>query len=346
MKKTTYIFLSFILALAVSCEGEVNSSFYDHPHHNTGSGTPDNPDTPGPDEPSGPEYDETVYELDQSLWKTVQVSDGVVWKNFEATDVITGAPQIVNVLDVDLEAKKNDVKLVYYYPSVTPSAAFSDQKAVGVINAGYELNSIFVKVAGNTYGSIKNSYINNTVPQWKNDGAIFIDGDDVKIAYSGKGMKVSAQRQYYLGCSEPNILSSAPMLIDDSEPVGEVFAKTDLTYEQLITLDSEDPLRHQGIRHPRTAVAKTSDNHLLLITVDGRRETVSAGMTARELTIFLKNWFKPQYALNLDGGGSTTMCVKDQGDPSTHVVNYPCDNGQFDHAGERARDTHICVVPR
>lgn len=50
-------------------------------------------------------------------------------------------------------------------------------------------------------------------------------------------------------------------------------------------------------------------------------------MTAKELTIFLKNWFKPQYALNLDGGGSTTMCVKGQGDPATHVVNYPTDNG-------------------
>ncbi len=344
MKKLTYIILPVLLAVSmVACEGESTGSFYDHPHHNTGTDTPDIPDTPDPEKP---QYDETVYNLDQSLWKTVPVSDGVVWKNFEAADVITGAPQIVNVLDVDMDAKKNDVKLVYYYPAVTPSTAFKDQKAVGVINAGYEIGSIFVKVAGNVLGSIKNAYINNTVPQWKNDGAIFIDGDNVNISYCCKGMKLAAQRQFFFGCSEPDILSSAPMLIDNNEPVGELFAKSDLTYEQLITLNSEDPLRHQGIRHPRTAVAKTADNHLLLITVDGRREDVSAGMTARELTIFLKNWFKPQYALNLDGGGSTTMCVKGQGDQDTHVVNYPVDNGQFDHAGERVRDTHICIIPR
>ena len=348
MKKITYIFLSLLLAGAVSCDGETTSSFYDHPHHtvNGGGDGPDNPDKPNPDEPDKPEYDNTAYNLDKSLWKTTTISDGVVWKNFEANDVISGAAQIVNVLDVDLSAGKNDIKLVYYYPSVTTSTVMANEKAIGAINAGYELASIFVKVAGQTYGSIKNAYIANVVPQWKNDGALFIDGDDVKISYCCKGMKLSAQRQFYFSCTEPNIISSAPMLIDDFEPVGEVFAKTDLTSEQVWALNSENPIRHQGVRHPRTAIAKTEDNHLLLITVDGRREGISEGMSAKELTIFLKNWFKPQYALNLDGGGSTTMCVKGQGDASTNVVNYPCDNGKFDHSGERARDTHICVIPR
>lgn len=347
MKKITYILLSLFLVGTISCGGETTSSFYDHPHHtvNGGGDDPDpNPDpTPDPDKP---EYDNTVYQLDESLWKTTTVSDGVVWKNFEAVDVISGAAQIVNVLDVDLSAGKNDIKLVYYYPSVATSTAMANEKAVGAINAGYELASIFVKVAGQIYGSIKNAYIANVVPQWKNDGALFIDGDDVNISYCCKGMKLSEQRQFYLSCTQPNIISSAPMLIDDYEPVGEVFAKTDLTEDQIWALNSEDPIRHQGVRHPRTAIAKTEDNHLLLITVDGRREGKTEGMSAKELTIFLKNWFKPQYALNLDGGGSTTMCVKGQGDPGTNVVNYPCDNGQFDHAGERVRDTHICIIPR
>lgn len=347
MKKTAYILIASALALLLSCEGQPTSSFYDHPHHTVNGGdNPDTPDKPDPGEPDKPEYDNTTYTLDQSLWKSTIISDGVVWKNFEAKDVISGAAQIVNVLDVDLSAGKNDIKLVYYYPSVATSEAMAKEKAVGAINAGYELASIFVKVAGQTYGSIKNAYIANVVPQWKNEGALFIDGDNVNIAYCCKGMKLSAQRQYYLSCTQPNIISSAPMLIDDFEPVGEVFAKTDLTHEQILALNSEDPIRHQGVRHPRTAIAKTEDNHILLITVDGRREGVSEGMTARELTIFIKNWLKPQYALNLDGGGSTTMCVKGQGDASSNVVNYPCDNGKFDHDGERVRDTHICVVPR
>ena len=38
-------------------------------------------------------------------------------------------------------------------------------------------------------------------------------------------------------------------------------------------------------------------------------------------------------ALNLDGGGSTTLWLSGASDDG--VVNYPCDNGRFDHAGER-----------
>ena len=216
MKKLTYILLSvFLVCAAAACDGKDEGSFYDHPHHNTGS--PDTPDpSPEPEDPEKPEYDKTVYTLDESLWKTTTVSEGVVWKNFEATDVISKAPQIVNVIDVDLTAKKYDVKLVYYSPAVVPSEAFKQNNAVAAINAGYELNSIFVKVAGQIYGSIKNAYISNVVPQWKNDGALFIDGDNVDITYCCKGMKLNAQRQYYFNCTQPDILSSAPMLIDNN----------------------------------------------------------------------------------------------------------------------------------
>ena len=66
-------------------------------------------------------------------------------------------------------------------------------------------------------------------------------------------------------------------------------------------------------------------------------------MNARELTLFLVTWFNPQYALNLDGGGSSTLCVKGEGDPVTHVVNYPTDDGQYNHSGERVRDAFIVV---
>lgn len=67
-------------------------------------------------------------------------------------------------------------------------------------------------------------------------------------------------------------------------------------------------------------------------------------MNARELTFFLKENFDPQYALNMDGGGSSTLCVSGQGDPDTHVVNYPTDGGGFDHTGERLLVTHIYVM--
>ena len=54
-----------------------------------------------------------------------------------------------------------------------------------------------------------------------------------------------------------------------------------------------------------------------------------AGMSLFELGVFLRS-LKCQQAINLDGGGSTTMWIKSQG-----VVNYPSDNQRFDHSGER-----------
>ena len=180
-----------------------------------------------------------------------------------------------------------------------------------------------------------------TVPQWKDEGALYIEGDrDITIAFDGKGKTIAQQRSFYNSSKHRNIITSAPMLIDDFEPVGETFADAGLTSSQINKLDYEDPLRHQGVRHPRTVVAKTENNHFLMIAIDGRR-TSSAGMTAKEVTQFLVKHFNPQYALNMDGGGSTALCVRGLGKADTHLVNAPTDE-----EGERKRDTHFVIVEK
>ena len=79
------------------------------------------------------------------------------------------------------------------------------------------------------------------------------------------------------------------------------------------------------------------------MVVDGR-QTNRNGMSCRELTKFMVKWFNPQYALNLDGGGSTAMCVEKLGDTSTNVVNSPIDSSK--PGQERARDTHILILDK
>jgi hypothetical protein len=69
-------------------------------------------------------------------------------------------------------------------------------------------------------------------------------------------------------------------------------------------------------RHPRTAVGVRADGTLLLVTVDGRRPAESVGMSLPELTDLMLE-LGCVSALNLDGGGSTTMVVDGQ------VVNSP-----------------------
>lgn len=64
-------------------------------------------------------------------------------------------------------------------------------------------------------------------------------------------------------------------------------------------------------------------------------------MSAKELTQFIRKYFNPAYALNLDGGGSTTMWVKGEG-----VINYPTDNKRFDHYGQRRIRNYIMVTTK
>ena len=85
-------------------------------------------------------------------------------------------------------------------------------------------------------------------------------------------------------------------------------------------------------RHPRTAAAWDT-RHLFLVTVDGRQSGYSRGMTFQELAEFLTGTLGVEQAINLDGGGSTTMVTGGE------VVNRPSDS-----AGERAIGAAILVV--
>ncbi len=86
-------------------------------------------------------------------------------------------------------------------------------------------------------------------------------------------------------------------------------------------------------KHPRTAVAKLKDGKFLMITVDGRSEQ-SAGIGLQNLSEILIELGAAD-AMNLDGGGSTTMFLDGK------IVNQPSDQ-----TGERKVGDAILVTPR
>jgi hypothetical protein len=80
-------------------------------------------------------------------------------------------------------------------------------------------------------------------------------------------------------------------------------------------------------KNPRTAVGFSADGlKMWLVTVDGR-STASAGMTYVELGNYIKS-LGADDALNLDGGGSTTMVARMPGATSVSVRNTPSDGAQ------------------
>ncbi len=280
-------------------------------------------------------------------WKVVQVADGVTYYTFSGTEAVSGAPQKINVIDWDMAQKGYALRLVWSGNKCIPSSVFRRENAVATVNAAYEPESIVVKTGGTYHTCMPRDTVMTTpVWNWKNDGAIYVDGtgQNISIAYDGKGKTIAEQRAFYGSSAWENIFTSSPMLIDDFAPVGAFFVDSTLTAAQLEEYNYEHPVRHQGVRHPRTAVAITGDNHFIMVTVDGRRPGDSEGMTARELTRFLESNFHPRYALNMDGGGSTAMCVRGQGDPETHLVNEPFSNKHRDKGAERKLYSFFCLV--
>lgn len=86
-------------------------------------------------------------------------------------------------------------------------------------------------------------------------------------------------------------------------------------------------------KHPRTAVALLKNGKFLMMTVDGRSES-SGGIGLEDLAKLLVE-FGAVDAMNLDGGGSTTMFLDGK------VVNHPSDK-----EGERKVSDALLVFPR
>jgi len=112
---------------------------------------------------------------------------------------------------------------------------------------------------------------------------------------------------------DENIMVSGPLLILDN------------------VAEKLDSISFNKTRHPRTALGIKPNGNVILLTVDGRQEN-SSGMSLFELTKVMK-WLGCASAINLDGGGSTTLWVNSYGDNG--VVNHPSDNKKWDHEGQR-----------
>ena len=118
-----------------------------------------------------------------------------------------------------------------------------------------------------------------------------------------------------------DIVGGAGLLIRDGRDV------EDWSIETFTTTFAE-------LRHPRTMIGTAADRAIWLVTVDGRQPERSVGMTLVELRTLARRLGLVN-ALNLDGGGSTTMWVQGQ------VVNNPSEA-----TGQRKVSDALLVFPR
>jgi exopolysaccharide biosynthesis protein len=89
-----------------------------------------------------------------------------------------------------------------------------------------------------------------------------------------------------------------------------------------------------AVRHPRTALGLKKDGTLVILVADGRREQAK-GFTGPEMSEILLREAVVD-AINLDGGGSTTLYIEGEGG----VLNRPSDGHErvvVNHLGFRLR---------
>ena len=90
-------------------------------------------------------------------------------------------------------------------------------------------------------------------------------------------------------------------------------------------------------RHPRTIVGTDSERRVYFIVIDGRAPGNADGATMAE-AVGIALSFGLEDAVNLDGGGSSTLWCKSSG-----VISHPSDNRRFDRHGERRIPNAIVV---
>jgi hypothetical protein len=96
--------------------------------------------------------------------------------------------------------------------------------------------------------------------------------------------------------------------------------------ESMLVMGGEPlPDLNNSALHPRTAVGYSKNGrYLYLVVVDGRQPFYSEGITLKELADLMIS-LGAYYAMNLDGGGSSTMAVQG-GDGQPRILNSPIDN--------------------
>ena len=93
-------------------------------------------------------------------------------------------------------------------------------------------------------------------------------------------------------------------------------------------LEAGQVVARDAVLHPRTAVGLSEDESTMIwLVVDGRQQAYSEGATTIELAQWLKELGMSE-GINLDGGGTSTMVMRDENRPSGYaVLNRPIHGG-------------------
>ena len=276
---------------------------------------------------SGPYYNWTDV-LARFLPERKQIWCGSDWYGLESGEKLSfsdarKSPGIYGTLQTKLWDSSQSISFVRFCPETyslsvlsaeaeladSTSALCSKAGAIAGINGSYfdvkELTNVtYIKDDGVPTGEFYSRQ------SFRTNGALFIGKDKLAID------PIDTTAAWNGGENWWEVMASGPVLVD--EGVAAEYPEGGKRWNKFY-----------GRRHPRSIVGMDAEGFVWLIVVDGRFPGEGEGMTVAELTK-LSGMIGLTDALNLDGGGSSTLWTQSGG-----VLNHPYDNRRYDNAGQR-----------
>lgn len=242
-------------------------------------------------------------------WKVSTTPEGLTHKQAQIKGLFNSV-QSINLIEIPRSAKMK-VGIAGDEGMKRTSQQATEKGALAAINGTYYNmvtgNSVcFYKINDQVLDTTTNGEFKSRV-----NGAIREVKGNIEIIDWNKEIEANYKK------NKGTVLASGPIMVDN----GRISDWSNCSKSFIET------------RHPRSAIFTKKNGTIVFLTVDGRSEGNAAGMSIPELA-YLAKILGAEDAINLDGGGSTTLWLK--GAPENGVLNYPSDNKRFDHKGERS----------
>ena len=264
---------------------------------------------------AGAQTTEDSLAIVNAVWQTRQTADGIVHKRAQIETLYQGC-QHINLVEIP---RKRKFRFGIGSPGgMKPTSGIAkDNEAIAALNGSYYnmkngSSVCFLKkdaqVVDSTTTAEFDSRVTGAVRTYKHKVEIMPWDIDTERAYRGK---------------KGTVLASGPLLLQD----GAVCPWDECSESFIVN------------KHPRSALYLTKDA-VVFLTVDGRSPGNAIGVNIPELAHLIRVLGGCD-AINLDGGGSTTLWMEEG--EGNGVLNCPSDNRKFDHEGERSVSNAIFV---
>ena len=241
-------------------------------------------------------------------WEVRTVENGIVHKRASIPSLYKGT-QSINILEINPNTgKKIGISFTEQLEKISRVAP--KYQAIGAINGSYfdmaKGNSVcFLKVGRQVVDTTSLDELKLRVT-----GAVYEKKGKVKLISWDRRIEKNYKK------NKGAVLASGPLMLKDGKYYD--WNKCDAHFIEA--------------KHPRSAICLTEEGKVLFVTVDGRSPENAVGINIPELAHLL-HVLGGKDALNLDGGGSTALWLS--GAPEEGILNFPCDNRNYDHKGER-----------